>query len=42
MRNNNGANTTENFRRIRKGESVFFGIGVKPSYCNKGVGKVIT
>ncbi|WP_346931251.1 GNAT family N-acetyltransferase [Clostridium sp.] len=26
---------------LDEGESVFFGIGVKPSYCNKGVGKVI-
>ncbi|WP_346938659.1 N-acetyltransferase [uncultured Clostridium sp.] len=27
---------------LDQGESVFFGIGVKPNYCNKGVGKVIT
>lgn len=27
---------------LDEGESVFFGIGVKPNYCNKGVGKVIT
>jgi len=26
---------------LDEGESVFFGIGVKPSYCNKGVGKAI-
>ncbi|MBE6059201.1 MAG: GNAT family N-acetyltransferase [Clostridium sulfidigenes] len=27
---------------LDKGESVFFGIGVKPNYCNKGIGKAIT
>ncbi|WP_346917176.1 GNAT family N-acetyltransferase [Clostridium sp.] len=27
---------------LDQGESVFFGIGVKPNYCNKGVGKAIT
>jgi len=27
---------------LDEGESVFFGVGVKPSYCNKGVGKAIT
>ncbi|GAA0770016.1 GNAT family N-acetyltransferase [Clostridium subterminale] len=26
---------------LDKGESVFFGIGVKPNYCNKGIGKAI-
>lgn len=27
---------------LDKGESMFFGIGVKPNYCNKGIGKAIT
>ncbi len=27
---------------LDEGESVFFGIGVNPKYCNQGIGKIIT
>ena len=27
---------------LDEGDTVFFGIGIKPKYCNKGIGKVIT
>ncbi|WP_370832155.1 GNAT family N-acetyltransferase [Clostridium sp.] len=27
---------------LDEGDTVFFGIGIKPNYCSKGVGKVIT
>lgn len=27
---------------LDEGDSVFFGIGVKPDYCGKGIGKIIT
>ena len=27
---------------LDEGDSVFFGIGVKPDYCGKGIGKTIT
>jgi [ribosomal protein S18]-alanine N-acetyltransferase len=27
---------------LDEGETVFFGIGINPSYCSKGIGKVIT
>ena len=27
---------------LDQGDTVFFGIGIKPNYCSKGIGKVIT
>ena len=27
---------------LDEGDTVFFGIGIKPNYCSKGIGKVIT
>jgi [ribosomal protein S18]-alanine N-acetyltransferase len=27
---------------LDEGETVFFGIGIKPNYCGKGIGKIIT
>jgi ribosomal-protein-alanine N-acetyltransferase len=27
---------------LDEGETVFFGIGINPNYCDKGIGKVIT
>jgi ribosomal protein S18 acetylase RimI-like enzyme len=27
---------------LDEGDSVFFGIGIKPNYCDKGIGKIIT
>jgi ribosomal protein S18 acetylase RimI-like enzyme len=27
---------------LEKGDTVFFGIGIKPNFCGKGIGKIIT
>lgn len=27
---------------LDEGDTVFFGIGIKPNYCSKGIGKIIT
>ena len=27
---------------LDEGDAVFFGIGIKPNYCSKGIGKVVT
>lgn len=27
---------------LDEGDSIFFGIGINPKYCNKGIGKIIT